>query len=221
MRLTCAVCGEWFGAPRSDTVTCSAACRQKRHRKLRAETPPLPGGTFDLLHVDLPLRWDAFSAKGEGRSPQRHYRSTMDVAALCRLPIADILAKDAVACFWVYGPRLPDTLRVIGSWGLTFKAELFCWTKINRKTGRPHIGTGKTTRKTTENAWLATRGKGLPILDHGVSQSIWAPRRAHSEKPDEAYQSLKRLFGDNVRRLDLFARRARPGWTIWGNEISD
>jgi len=135
------------------------------------------------------------------------------------LPLAEILAKDVAACFWIYGPRLPDALQVIASWDLTFKAELFCWTKINQKTGLPQIGTGKTTRKTTENAWLATRGKGLPILDHGVSQSIWVPRRAHSEKPDEAYKSLERLFGDNVRRLDLFARRARPGLDTWRNEI--
>src|SRR5215813_2265241 len=56
MRLKCAICGQCLEAPRSDTVTCSAACRQKRHRKLRTETPPLPSGTFDLLHVDLPLR---------------------------------------------------------------------------------------------------------------------------------------------------------------------
>jgi N6-adenosine-specific RNA methylase IME4 len=39
-------------------------------------------------------------------------------------------------------------------------------------------------------------------------------------KPDEAYQALGRLYGD-VRRLELFARRKRPGWTVWGNEVVD
>jgi N6-adenosine-specific RNA methylase IME4 len=66
--------------------------------------------------------------------------------------------------------------------------------------------------------WLATRGHGLPIVDHGVNQVIFAPRRSHSEKPDEFYERLERLFGD-VRRLELFARRERPGWTVWGNQI--
>jgi N6-adenosine-specific RNA methylase IME4 len=81
--------------------------------------------------------------------------------------------------------------------------------------------------------WLATRGAGLRILDHGVRQNIdteeeeellpltiEAPRRGNSVKPDEAYQALERLYGD-VRRLELFARRKRPGWTVWGNEVVD
>ena len=66
------------------------------------------------------------------------------------------------------------------------------------------MGDGKTTRKTTENMWLATRGRGLRIVDHGVSQAIidegaeaiFARRGGHSEKPEEAYERLERLFGD-------------------------
>jgi hypothetical protein len=77
--------------------------------------------------------------------------------------------------------------------------------------------------------WLATRGKGLPIANHGVSQSIItdeadppiafeAQPRDHSRKPNEAYTAQERLYGE-VRRLELFARPVRPGWTAWGNEI--
>jgi N6-adenosine-specific RNA methylase IME4 len=75
--------------------------------------------------------------------------------------------------------------------------------------------------------WLATRGAGLPIVDHGVRQNvdsedepliIEARRRGNSVKPDEAYAALERLYGE-VRRLDLFARRPRPGWTVWGAEV--
>jgi hypothetical protein len=51
-----------------------------------------------LLLVDLLLAWGGFSAKGEGRSPQRHY-DTMDIPALCRLGqnVKPLMAKDAVA----------------------------------------------------------------------------------------------------------------------------
>ncbi len=45
--------------------------------------------------------------------------------------IEAVAAKDAAFCFWVYGPRLDDTLRVIEGWGLTFKSELFVWRKTN------------------------------------------------------------------------------------------
>jgi len=85
--------------------------------------------------------------------------------------------------------------------------------------------------------WYAKRGKGLPIRDHGVSQGIFTegdlpmivlaprPRRLgkadHSAKPDEAYKALEQLFGPDVRRLDLFARQRRPGWSAWGNELPE
>jgi N6-adenosine-specific RNA methylase IME4 len=45
-----------------------------------------------------------------------------------------------------------------------------------------------------------------------------SPRLEHSRKPDNVFEALERLFGP-VRRLELFARRSRPGWEVWGNEI--
>jgi N6-adenosine-specific RNA methylase IME4 len=118
------------------------------------------------------LRWVAYSAKGEGRSPQHHYR-TLDIPTLLRWRpnIAALLTKNAAVCFWVYGPRAPDTLRVINGWGLTYSSELEYWIKTSHKTGQPIMGTGKTTRKIGETMWLAKRGKGLPIRDHAVSPS--------------------------------------------------
>ena len=81
------------------------------------------------------------------------------------------------------------------------------------------MGTGYTTRKTNEQMIYAIRGKGLKVFDHSVRQGFLAPRTAeHSEKPDIAMESLERLFGP-VRRLELFARKHREGWTCWGNQL--
>jgi N6-adenosine-specific RNA methylase IME4 len=223
-RLRCTECHEPMVNARAGALTCSPACRTARHRRLHAQTPAWPtGGPFDLIMVDLPLSWTGWSAKGEGRAPQRHY-ATMDIPALIgmRPMIEAVTACDAAFCCWVYGPRLPDTLKVIEGWGLTFKGELLTWFKTG------NLGLGLTTRKCVENAWLATRGKGLPIRHHGIRQNIdtrespltiEAPRGIHSAKPDEAYVALERLYGD-VQRLDLFARRRRGGWTAWGDEVT-
>jgi N6-adenosine-specific RNA methylase IME4 len=51
-----------------------------------------------------------------------------------------------------------------------------------------------------------------------VRQVIIAPPGRHSEKPQQIHEGLERLYAD-VRRLELFARRERPGWTPWGNEV--
>lgn len=190
-------------------------------------TPTWPeGGPFDLVAVDLPLAWAGYSAKGEAKSPQAHY-ATLDVPALIHLlrPMLDaVMAKDCVAAWWVYDPRLPDSLSIFQKVRFTYKGALLTW----RKPGA--FGLGKATRKRYETMWYGSRGKGLPIRHHAVDQEVFteedlplvieAPRRGNSVKPDQAYHAIERLYGD-VRRLELFARKLRPGWTVWGNEIAD
>ena len=221
--LVCANCRKIFEAIRGDAVTCSPACRKARERRLRTQTPSLPTGTFDLLLVDLPLAWHGFSAKGERRSPQRHY-DTMDIPALCRLgqKVKPLVTNDAVAAFWVYGPRLFDLPTVMKAFGFEYSGEgfeCFDWIKVTND-GRPRMVNGKITRKGKETVLLTKRGKGLKIVDHSVRQVIFATLgKLHSEKPQQVYEGLERLYG-NVRRLELFARRERAGWTTWGNDIT-
>jgi N6-adenosine-specific RNA methylase IME4 len=221
MRKTCPICRARFEAERGDALTCSDRCRMRHHRKVEANTPPMPTERdVRLFMVDIPLRFVAWSAKGEGRSPQQHY-PTMEARPLIRLlrPLFDLVAaKDCVVCWWVYGPRLPDSLEVLRGCGFEFTTELLTWRKTGKKTGKPVIGNGKSTRKQVENAWGGKRGHGVEIRDHAVGQLIEAPRGEHSAKPDAAYEALERLYGD-VRRMNIFARRRRPGWFAWGRDL--
>jgi N6-adenosine-specific RNA methylase IME4 len=142
----------------------------------------------------------------------------MDLDWICCLPIKDIVAEDAGLALWVYGPRLREAFVVMDSWGFSYKSDLFTWEKVT-STGDPAFGTGYYTRKSTEQLLYATRGRGLQRFDRGVPQCIRAPRREHSRKPDQVIEGLERLFGP-VRRLELFARERRSGWTSWGNEMT-
>jgi N6-adenosine-specific RNA methylase IME4 len=49
---------------------------------------------------------------------------------------------------------------------------------------------------------------------------IRAGRREHSRKPDEVYRLLDDQYRD-VPKVELFARRAQPGWAVWGNQRLD
>jgi N6-adenosine-specific RNA methylase IME4 len=223
----CVHCRKTFTAVRRDAFTCSPACRKARERRLRAITPPLPDlppGSVELLLIDLPLAWHGFSPKGEGRSPQHHY-PTMDIPALCRLAerFRPLIAKNAVAAAWVYGPRQWDLPIVMKAFGFKYSGEgldEFDWIKID-KTGRPRIVNGKTTRKGKESVTLWKRGNGLKIVNHSVRQVIFAPRGKHSEKPQQIHEALERLYGPHARRLELFGRRARPHWSVWGNQVEE
>ena len=63
---------------------------------------------------------------------------------------------------------------------------------------------------------LATRGSPRR-LSADIHQVIVAPVGAHSEKPDEAYSRIYRLYPGPF--LELFGRKRRDGWTVWGNEV--
>lgn len=80
------------------------------------------------------------------------------------------------------------------------------------------IGQGSYTRANPEYCLIGTRGDGVTRLDKGVRNEVLAPRRAHSEKPDEVHDRIERLHGD-VPRLEMFARTRRPGWSAFGNEV--
>lgn len=212
----CASCGDRFQGVRRSAKTCSPACRQRLSRSRRAATLPLPEGPFDLILADPPWHFDTFSEKGQSKGPSAHY-STMSIDQLCQLPVPAIAAGNSGLALWVYGPLLPEALVVMRAWGFDYKSDLLTWIKTT-STGKPAFGTGYTTRKNTEMMIYGTRRSGLKVFDRSVRQSLFALRREHSRKPDEASEALERLFGP-VRRLELFARRRRPGWESWGNEL--
>ena len=88
--------------------------------------------------------------------------------------------------------------------------------KLNPDGEGLHWGGGYGTRANPEPCLLAKRGKPLR-LDGGVHSVIMAPVGEHSEKPDEAYVRIERLYGGP--RLELFARKPREGWMTWGDEL--
>jgi N6-adenosine-specific RNA methylase IME4 len=187
----------------------------------------LPGGPFTVIYADPPWQFHAWSHRGEGRGASQHY-DCMNLDGLCKLPVASIAAPDAALFMWVVQPMLPEALRVIESWGFTFKTVAFAWIKMPKNWGgaqatlaprmEPRLGLGYHTRSGMEQCWLAVRGKGYKRQKQGVPQVLQAPLREHSRKPDEIAARIEDLVGD-VPKVELFARAPRSGWQVWGNEV--
>lgn len=81
------------------------------------------------------------------------------------------------------------------------------------------FGMGRTFRQTHEICLIGTRGKIYKQLKNKSQRSVsFAENLRHSSKPDHLQKSLETMF-PKARKLELFARRIRPGWTCLGNEI--
>ena len=185
--------------------------RQALERDLGARQRELPGGArYGLIYADSPYRFEPRSRiTGQDRAADNHYL-TMPLDAIRRLPIGDIAARDSVLALWATGPMLPQALDVMAAWGFGYKSQMV-WTK-------DRVGTGYWWRSQHELLLIGTRGRPpAPAPGTQFPSILSAPRRRHSEKPEEAAARLEAYF-PSLPRIELFARTARPSWARWGNE---
>jgi len=184
--------------------------RAARNADIAADVPSLPEDKYDVITGDLPWQYDD-GGIGRRGAAENHY-PTMSLDHLCamRPQIDKIAADDSMLALWATSPLLPDALRVMEAWGFKYISSA-----IWRKTGR--IGMGHTFRIDHEFLLVGRRGAGIPVAARDVRSIIEAPVGKHSEKPKKAFDALERLW-PSARKIELFARRKRDGWTIWGAE---
>jgi N6-adenosine-specific RNA methylase IME4 len=179
------------------------------------------------ISPDFPWEFETRSDKGKQRSPERWYDTWSIERIMEMAPLIARLAADDCALFlWAVWHRLDDARDVIKAIdGFEYKSVGFVWVKttptaeiITLDGHGLHTGKGLSgTQSNTEPCLLATRGAPLR-LSADVHQVVIAPVREHSEKPDEVYRRIERLFPGPY--LELFARKQRAGWKTWGDEVS-
>lgn len=182
----------------------------------------MSGGTgdrYDVVLADPPWRYNARRSASSrfGLGVHGHY-PTMSTVDICALPVADLAAPRSLLFLWVTWPRLEDGMAVMRAWGFRYVTVGFLWVKTNPKSGGVYFGTGYYAKANTEPCLLGTRGGAWKPATDSVSSVVMAPRRAHSQKPDDVRRRIVRMYPD-VRRVELFARDRADGWDSWGNEV--
>jgi len=176
----------------------------------------LPRIKAGAILADPPIPFDTWSSKGEGRTPQHHYKCEA-FNKLAAIPVAaSVAAPDCYLFLWVPSRSVFLVEPLMNAWGFVFSGKAFTWAKQNPSGVGWHMGTGYTTRKNTEDCWLGRRGKPQR-KSAGVRELIVAPRREHSRKPDAIYSRIEE-FCDGPY-LELNARQRWPGWICVGDEV--
>jgi N6-adenosine-specific RNA methylase IME4 len=143
---------------------------------------------------------------------------TMTVEQLCKMPISDLAAENAHLYFWTTNQYLMQSLQVIESWGFKYSTTLV-WAK-NPMGG----GLGGNYKITTEFLIFATRGNLKAKEKHigtwfNIKREYQNGSPCHSRKPE--------FFADLIEKvspgpyLELFARRERIGWDVFGNQVEN
>ena len=199
---------ERAGAMDAHAVRAEGGCSVENLNELAGS-----GKTFKVILADPPWRFETWSVKGEVGAPKY---PTEDARTIANLPVTKLAATDCVLFLWHLDTMIPEAINLIEGWGFELKTRAFDWTKTNAD-GSLFMGRGWWTRQGAESCFLATRG-APKRLDAGVMQTILAPLQEHSRKPDEIYRRIERLVAGPY--LELYGRRVRPGWWVWGDEIA-
>lgn len=180
---------------------------------------------FAAILVDVPWKYENHTEAGGGRAPDLHYPTMTLEEIMAMGPLVRALAApDCALFYWTSGPHLENTLMILDVWGesgdamnpiFRYSTKAFCWAKENSSGQGWHMGTGFWTRANTEDCLLFLKGHPTR-LNQDVRQLITEPVGVHSAKPQEVHARIERLVGGPY--LELFAREAREGWTVWGNE---
>jgi N6-adenosine-specific RNA methylase IME4 len=175
----------------------------------------LPDIEARAIVADPPLAYKTWSRKGEGRSPQHHYKC-LSFEQLSAIPLSQAAAPDCFLFLWIPLRSVFLVGPLMQAWGFAFSGAAFTWIKQNKRGVGWFMGGGYGTRHNAEVCWLGRRGKPRR-KSAAVRELIIAPVREHSRKPDEVYGRVEALCDGPF--LEIFARQQWPGWTCVGDEL--
>lgn len=132
----------------------------------------------------------------------------MSVDELRALPIGEWADDNAHLYLWTTAAFLRPAFDLMEAWGFAYKTTLV-W-------GKRQLGMGLYFRNNTEFVLFGVRGK-LKLARRDIPTLFISKRTRHSEKPDTFYDMVETASPEP--RIDVFARRHRMGWAVYGNEV--
>ncbi len=183
-------------------------------------TPALSPQRFHTLVIDPPWPLDFTGRRSFRKTTTNAWKGyetislpypTMSLEEIRSLPVKQLLANDSHVYLWTINHFIRESYAIAEAWGLR-PVQLLTWCK--RSMG---LGLGGTFVNTTEHILFCKRGnlKALQRID--TSWWLWKRQYRHSQKPEDFQDMIETVSPGPY--LELFARRKRPGWRVWGNEV--
>lgn len=135
---------------------------------------------------------------------------TMSIDRIAKLPVKTLSEGDCHLYLWTINKYIKEAYSLVREWGFT-PSTLLIWAKTPNG-----IGLGGTYSLSSEFCLFARKGTLTAKKRHSTNWWQWK-RGKHSQKPEEFQDIVEETSPGPY--LEMFARRRRPGWDVWGNEV--
>lgn len=125
-----------------------------------------------------------------------------------------LCSGDSVLFLWTIDKYLFEAQQIAEELGYKLHARMI-WNKV---TGIP---AAFTVRYGHEYLLYMYKGKLPPVAleERGKIHTVFTEKvQRHSQKPEISYEIINRLY-PNLRKIELYARKERDGFDVWGNEV--
>lgn len=172
----------------------------------------MAAGKYRTIVADPPWRYDEGFAHNIGGGNEDHDRplpyEPMDIEDIAALPVYELADRHCRLFLWTTNRWLPDAFDVMCAWRFRYR-QMLTWSKLGGPLG------GSVAPNTAEFLLVGVRG-APPRMGFFPRAVIEASVPGHSAKPEAFLDYIEKVSPEP--RLEMFSRRARFGWSTWGNE---
>ena len=167
---------------------------------------------YQIIVVDPPWPIKKITHKARPNQIEMDYKM-MTLDEIKALKVGE-LADDNCWCFlWTTQKYLFETKAILEGWGFNHLMTMVWEKTYGRSAGMPLFGF----RWNGEFILVGYKSKPVMWPKRKLIPAVFSAENIrHSQKPDRFYEMIEPL-GEN--RIDLFARKKRTGWDVWGNEV--
>ena len=168
---------------------------------------------YGLIVIDPPWPLQKIPMKIRPRQKAFDY-PVMTLDEIRAIDVASIADSECWLFLWTIQKYLFVAREILEGWGFNYLCMMVWQKTYGRSAGMPLYGFRWNAEfilvgynEVKPSIWR--KGKLIPLV-------FQAPNERHSQKPDIFYEMVEVLAEP---RIDLFARRRREGWDVWGNEV--
>ena len=173
---------------------------------------PFPDKKYQIIVVDPPWEIKKITHKKRPNQIKMDY-PMMGIHEIKQLPINDLSIDHSLCFLWATQKYLFDAKGILEHWGFNHLLTMVWEKTYGKSAGMPLFGF----------RWNAE----FILVGYIKKPDVWPKRKLipavfqaenvrHSQKPQRFYDLLEPL---GEPRIDIFARKTRPGWDVWGNEV--